>query len=201
MGSNSSTIVEDLRKVCHSDSSHVLAYWYFTFSIQESLDTDNLLCSLIKQLCGGARTLPDRTREYWEKYRSEGPRINSDHLSEVLDSLVSGLEKCGKEIFLVLDALDEYSLLKRREFLSWIQHFSKSHLNVHVLIASRDEIDIRQCLREGVTLDVANGNIGDVNKFIESCLTRIMQGNDDWKSRYRSRMSERMKGAGERYDL
>ena len=187
--------------MCHSDSSRVLAYWYFTFGIQESLDIDNLRCSFIKQLCGGTHKLPDRAREHWEKHCSEGPRINSDHLSEILDSLVFGLEKRGKETFLVLDALDEFPLLERSKFLLWIQHFSKSHLNVHVLIASRDEIDIRQCLGEGVTLDVANGIIGDVNKFIQSCLTRITEGADDWKNEYRSRMYERMTGVGERLIL
>ena len=145
--------------------------------------------------------MPDRAREHWEKHRSEGPKINSDHLSEILDSLVFELHHRGKEIFLVLDALDEYPLLKRREFLLWVQDVSKIHQNVHVLITSRDEIDIRWYLGEGVTLDVANAIIGDVSKFIDSCLSRITQGNDAWKNKYRSRMSERMKGAGERYYL
>ena len=154
---------------------------------------------MIKQLCSGAHTLPDTARKYWEQHRSEGPRINSDHLSETLDSLVFGLQKNGKEIFLVLDALDEYPLLKREELLSWIQHFSKSHHNGHVLITSRDEIDIRGCLGKSVTLDVAHCIIDDVGKFIQSCLSRITQGNDDWKNKYRSRMSERMIGVGERY--
>ena len=184
--------------MCNTDSSHVLAYWYFTFGIQDSLDIDNLRCSIIKKLCWEAHTLPDRAREHWEKHRSEGSRINSDHLSEILDALVLGLQKRAKEIFLVLDALDEYPLIKRTEFLLWIHHFSKNHHNVHILITSRDEIDIRRCLGEGVTLDVANGIIGDVSKFIQSCLSRITQGNDAWKNNYRSRMFERMKGLGER---
>ena len=50
-----------------------------------------------------------------------------------------------------------------------------------------------------MTLDVVNGIIGDVDKFIQSCLTRITQGGDDWKNKYRSRMLERMTGVGERY--
>ena len=185
--------------MCDTNSSRVLAYWYFTFGVQESLDIDNLRCSIIKQLCSGTHTLSDRVREHWEKHRSEGPRINSDHLLKILDSLVFGLQERGKEIFLVLDALDEYSLLKRGDFLLWIQQFSQNHRNVHVLITSRDEIDIRQCLGEDVTYDVANGVVGDVGKFIQSCLSRITQGNDAWKDKYRSRMSERMKGVGERY--
>lgn len=156
------------------------------------------MLSVIKQICASTHTLPNKAREHWEKHRSEGPKIDRELLKDILDSLVLGLRDSNKEVFMVLDALDEYPLSGRKEVLIWLPQFCKKHHNVHVLVVSRDETDIREYIGR-MTLDVAEAVTEDVDQFIQSCITRITNGSDSWKKKYVSRISDRMKGLGERY--
>lgn len=69
-----------------------------------SLDIDNFIPSVIKQICAGTHTLPNKARENWEKHRTEGPKIVRELLKDTLDSLVLGLRDSNKQVFMVLDA-------------------------------------------------------------------------------------------------
>lgn len=61
------------------------------------------------------------------------------------------LETPDRETYLVLDALDEFPELsaaaERKEMLAIIANMAKKHISsLHILVASRDEPDIRESL-------------------------------------------------------
>lgn len=151
----SSSIITDLEKLYASegtDSDYVLAYWYSTFSNQDSVDIENLLSSIIRQLCAGAKRLSGSVRELWKKHHMAGSRPNRASLIETLNAVMVDLNTDDQHAIVVLDALDEYSLVAelassgaqpvsgRKIVLEWLQAFYKKHANAHVLITSRELI-------------------------------------------------------------
>ena len=210
----SSSIITDLERLCASeagDSDYVLAYWYFTFSSQDSVDIENLLRSVIRQLCARAKTLPSNVRELWEKHHMAGSRPNRASLIESLDAVIVGLNSNDQHALVVLDGLDEYPLVaelastkaqscsERKIVMEWLQTFYQRHANIHVMITSRDETNIRKYFGGSAQLDVAKGVTGDVDLFLQSCIDRITEGDDGWKNEFKSKIFDKMRGGNERY--
>ena len=210
--SGSSRIIDDLKSVGESEPSHVLAYWFFTGNNPDSLNRDNLLYCLTRQLCGAAKHIPDSGRELWSQYSGVGTKPTGKLVENVLDSVVIGLQRTGLEVLIVLDGLDEYpvkarpgllgarTVLGREAVLKWLHRFCEKHGNARVLVASRKEDDIKESLGEFITLDVANEITKDVDLFIESCIKRIIKDDGKWKAEFENDMREKMKGASEKYD-
>ena len=212
----SSSIITDLENFCASeatDSGYVLAYWYFTFSNQDSVNIENLLSSIIRQLCAGTKQMPSNVRELWKKHRMAGSRPTNAGLIESLDAVMVGLNTNDRHALVVLDGLDEYPLVAelasskaqpcsgRKAVMEWLQTFYQRHANAHILITSRDETDIRKCFGGSTQLDVAKGLTDDVDLFLQSCIDRITEGDDSWKNEFRLKMIEKMRGGNERYHL
>lgn len=208
----SSSIIDDLEKSCtptSTDSCYVLAYWYFTFNNRDSIDIDNLLSSMIRQLCAGAQKLPKKVHELWSKHYMAGSRPTRASLIDTLNTIVVGLSTNGQHAFVVLDALDEYPLAsrqdtyarqqisKRGDVLQWLHHFCASNSNVHVLVLSRDENDIRSRMSEASKVDVAKCVNGDLNMFVEKYIDRIFQ-EAPWKYKYNSQLLARFQSSGQR---
>lgn len=205
----SSQVIDDLEALCARNPSYVLAYWYFTFSIQSSLDIDNLLSSIIRQLCAKAQALPDNIRELGKSNRAPGSRPTRATLMNVLDSLIVSLNTANQVPFVVLDALDEYPISEghtssgmqqnseRKDVLLWLQNFCAKHENVHVLILSRDENDIRGFLDKALKVDVAESVIDDLHLFVSNCIERIVEERH-WKAQYREAMFSRVEGISEK---
>lgn len=158
---------------------------------------DSLLCSLIKQLCVGTQTLPNKVREHWRKHRNEGPTTIKHLLPAILDSIVIELRITGREVFVVLDALDEYPLPTREELLPWLQELCGHHDNIHILITSRDETDLRECFGKAAKLSVAECVTKDVQVFIEHSVDEILR-RATWKERWRRRIHEAIERISDR---
>ena len=199
----SSTIIDDLQSV--QGPSYVLAYWYFNFSDAKSLDIEELLCSVIRQLCAGAHTLPYQLNELWEKYGNPGSRPAVSVLKDTLDSVVLSIRNDEQDVFVVLDGLDECPRLAEHEFqsserkdiLQWLKNFCRDHSNTRTLVLSRDESDIRSSIGDTTQVDVQKGAVNDLHLFMENCIDRIVQ-EQDWKRNYRDRMSSQMVGVHEK---
>ena len=194
--------------MCAPDSGYVLAYWYFTFTNQRSIDIDSLLSSITRQLCAGARKLDSSVHELWRNHHTAGSRPTRARLIETLDRVMVSLGTEGQHALIVLDALDEYPdevmqassgasrSSERNDVLGWLQDIHK-HPNVHILVTSRDEADIRESFKEAVVLDIAQDLMGDLDLFIEGFIDDIVRRRP-WKDKYRKQMSDRLKHSGER---
>lgn len=202
----SSTIIDDLQSV--QRPSYVLAYWFFSFSDPKSRDIEELLCSVIRQLCAGAHTLPYQLNELWEKYGTAGSRPTVLILKDTLDSVVLSIKTDEQDVFIVIDALDECPIFaeqtsdaqkssERRDILQWLKKLCHDHSNLRILVLSRDESDIRTSIGESTQVDVEKGVIDDLHLFIENSIDRIVKEHE-WKQEYRAQMSSRIEGIREK---
>ena len=208
--SGSSRIIDDLKSLSESEPSHVLAYWFFTDNNLDSLNNDNLLYCLTRQLCGGSKHIPDSVRELWSQNSGAGTKPTGRLVGNMLDSVVTELQKIRLNVLIVLDGLDEYpakarpgllgarTVPGREAVLKWLHRFCEKHKNVRILVTSRGEDDIKESLGKVMTLDVAEEITEDVDLFIESCIERITKGDGKWKLSFRDDMREKMKGASEK---
>lgn len=192
----SSKIIDHLEV---AKSTGVLSYWYFSFSDRETQNIHNLLCSVIRQLCAGTNEIPQRVRQLREKHEKVGSRPGTDTLTEILDSIIAGLGD-EKDVFLVMDALDEFpahvqqdisksakegQLFHRGHLLDLIRKLNEKHSNLHVLVTSRDEVDIHARLRAAIPLNIYDSIAGDVELFVNRSVERLVDENP-WKKKFQT---------------
>ncbi|ORY56389.1 uncharacterized protein BCR38DRAFT_505334 [Pseudomassariella vexata] len=141
----SSTVFENLEKI--EACSQNLLYFYFDFTNTEKHSFEKLICSLIHQLYYKS----EKVRRYLDSPNSSfdnGRRRPSiDLLSTTLQNM---LQQAG-EVWIVLDALDE---CKTRKYyptgglLPWIRNLRDLQTNIHLLITSRPEQDIKETVEK-----------------------------------------------------
>ena len=185
----SSKIIDDFELACNTRVDEVLAYWYFTFSDRGSLNMHNFLCSIIRQLCAGAQTLPDYVRQLWKKHIIPGSRPSIDQITETLKFLVLELEEAGKRVSMVIDALDECprtaeqdefktanesQISTRQDVLNQITRLNQDFPHIRILVSSRDEVDIRQAIGDADSLDVADTVAGDIELFVHNSVSQMV---------------------------
>jgi len=118
-----------------------------------------LMRSLIKQLYCCRPNTPEAV-EALHEYRKNGQNPDPDDLRNALTATIRGFSG----VYLVLDALDEYSLEAsgRKRLLDFIRQIQNSGLqNLHIVCTSRREVDIEKALMPICSTSVT-GNI-DVN--------------------------------------
>jgi hypothetical protein len=115
--------------------------------------------SLIKQLYCCRPNTPEAV-EALHEYRKNGQNPDPEDLRNALTATIRGFSG----VYLVLDALDEYSLEAsgRKRLLDFIRQIQNSGLqNLHIVCTSRREVDIEKALMPICSTSVT-GNI-DVN--------------------------------------
>jgi hypothetical protein len=141
------------------DPQVALAYFYFRFDDKETPNTLALMRSLIKQLYCFRPNTPEAV-EALHEYRKNGQNPDLDGLRNALTATIRGFSG----VYLILDALDEYSLEAsgRKRLLDFIRQIQNSGLqNLHILCTSRREVDIEKALKP-ICSTTITGNI-DVN--------------------------------------
>lgn len=145
----SSTIINHLTNICSNDSNSILGYFYFDFNDPTKQSVQNCLSSLLAQLCNQVEKISEELITIYEEC---GKGCNAPKVNELVLCL-SLFTKAKKvdNIFLVLDALDECPKFgddgQRAELLKVLKiiHSFESS-NIHLLVTSRQEIDIREAL-------------------------------------------------------
>ncbi|TVY25789.1 Ankyrin repeat and KH domain-containing protein mask [Lachnellula hyalina] len=139
-GAFSSTIIEQMKLHCDKPDS-ALAYFYFDFSDSEKQKLSNLLSSLLAQLCSKAACLPEQMTEWYKKCGNGQHRASVKELSDALSIMMSEFDD---QVFLVIDALDEFARIgERDELLTLLEDIHSWSLpKVHLIVTSRPEPDI-----------------------------------------------------------
>ena len=122
-----------------------------------------IIRSLLYQLCRANPSLITAVnKEHDARYSRSLLSITCDNL---LEEFI-----CGSEpVYIILDGLDECKEVERKQLLRTILHLWKTCSNLHVLIASRKEVDIRQALETGCeTLLLEEKNRTDIKRFVTS---------------------------------
>ncbi|KAH8806809.1 hypothetical protein DL96DRAFT_1536582 [Flagelloscypha sp. PMI_526] len=122
--------------------SCLTAYYYFEFSNPSTLSEEALLCSLISQLSHAA---PPQLRAVYERHNHGALQPQLGTLRTLLLDIAFASQK---QIYLIIDALDEVPELQRKYLLQSLRTFATSVNggSVHMMVTSRDELDILRAL-------------------------------------------------------
>ncbi|KAF7974428.1 hypothetical protein HWV62_12148 [Athelia sp. TMB] len=172
-----SSAIENVKKSCRNKSLVGYAYFFFDgTSAQSKLAThESLIRSLIMQFSDRLDGIHPALADLYDledKGRHQ-PLISSleDTLLEIIKTFTSA--------YIIIDALDECA--EQRKLLTWIQYItSQTSSNLHLLVTSRLEPDIKNCLCALSTIEemaVADKQASsDIRHYINARLSEI----DGW---------------------
>ena len=120
-----------------------------------------ILRSLLYQLCRANHSLIPAVNKEQDDRHNRGLLLNN--WGKLLEKLI-----CGSEpVYIILDGLDECDEIERKQLLGVILGLWQNCSNLHVLVASRKEVDIRRTLETNcVALIVEEKNRTDVKRFV-----------------------------------
>lgn len=138
----SSSVVDALK----ADPLLLLAYFYFDFSDPEKQDCRGLVASLLLQI--GIRS--QASINYLKRERSSDPSGDYPTYESLLSMLFQILGFSGRT-YIVIDALDECPESAREKgLLNFFRQLAGlsmgSNVDVHLLVTSRLEHDLRDCM-------------------------------------------------------
>lgn len=171
----SSTVIDDLGRICELDPYKYLAYWYFHFGDDFTKSVYSMARSLIRQLSWSP--LPSSLVKLWNKHRIPGSEPDLQTILSVLDDLLSSIPDQG-QVYLVFDALDECpdspnADSERKLLLSVIVDLLERHKDkVHILATSRPEKDIKDKLERFSTVDLEAHLAEDMKQFVTAAISR-----------------------------
>lgn len=132
-----------------------------------------MLRSILRQLCSNEPQVPTAVQELHKRCEESG---YSPSKKDLEDALIETIKKLGKEVYILLDALDEIpeSGKKRAQVLQHITTIVRhGNRNLHILATSRDELDIRRSLGSlsggGTPIETSEVD-PDIAKYVRSCL-------------------------------
>ena len=167
----SASIIEDLRDYCKLHKSSVVAYYYIDFSDTANANVGGILRSLMKQICIGTDRLPKVVESLCSQHRASGQQPSTPSLISVLHALE---EELGIQLFIVIDALDEYLEQERAELLhAIISLLGEGSTTMRILVTSRAEHDIEFSLSPAATeiLAVENEKVdADIKIYVRQRL-------------------------------
>ncbi|KAL2062775.1 hypothetical protein VTL71DRAFT_5847 [Oculimacula yallundae] len=150
-------------------SRTTVLHFYFDFMNQLQSTTRAFLASLLEQIARRLNIIPEPLKELYTSNENRVP--DTEGLSRCLKKIIKTMEE---EVYIVVDGLDESS--ERKEILSLTSAILSWKLpQVRILIASRDEADIRICIEQSpaVELSIKEGLlIEDIRTNIDRELER-----------------------------
>lgn len=158
----SSTIIAHLQSICRAEEQKLLICWYFESDNKATRSVKGMLRSLIQQLCRKMDNFPAAVKTLAEQYKGNlAAEPETEELMVILNTIIDSIEK---DIFLVLDALDECGeegtssgqqtlkdLMHQIQLL--VENGEKGHGNFHLLMTSRDVGDIRTTFKNFASSD------------------------------------------------
>lgn len=170
-------VIKHLEEKCEHDRSVGLAYIYCNFRRHHEQSVDNILASLIKQLCQRMSFLPEDIKTLYAQHKKRQTRPELDELFESLSVLLGHFSK----IFIVVDALDEYSSRDEalRRLLSELFRL-QSNSTVSIFATSRHSPVIQSAF-DGCLQQEIFAAAEDVEAYLRdhmSDLSRVVLGNN-----------------------
>ncbi|KAI5843808.1 hypothetical protein DFP73DRAFT_594819 [Morchella snyderi] len=133
-----SLVLEHISTKYSLDSRTGIAFVYFNFQDQENQKPIDIISTMIKQLARRKDVIPSSLRQFYKTYHRDA-RFPT---KEKLEVQLLEISKTFDQVFLIMDAMDEFE--DRKEFLSMITRFvaGGSQMRFKVFVTSRKEGDI-----------------------------------------------------------
>jgi hypothetical protein len=136
-----SSIVEDVSRDCECDAGKAIGYYYFSFSTLDEQPPELMVKSLISQISEKCVKIPGSLESVLSSDPTGQRHPPLHKLLEILHAILKELPAS----YIILDALDECT--DREGLLDIIIKMRRWELeNLHMLVLSRDELDIRHSI-------------------------------------------------------
>ncbi|RDA96188.1 hypothetical protein CP533_1689 [Ophiocordyceps camponoti-saundersi (nom. inval.)] len=141
------TVVDHLR-----DGSRIVLPFYFDFRDKSKTTVDSMLHCVVSDLCKTSRDCRHELDSLYKSCGSGGKQPDTDSLSISLVSVMSKV-KCPKDVYIVIDALDECT--ERKSLLRRLKQMfdCPETRDIHLLATSRQEQDLQSGLSEWIPED------------------------------------------------
>lgn len=167
----SASVIEAMKEFCKLSRSRVLTYHYIDYNDTPNANVANMLRSLIKQVCVGTDELPKVVQTLCAQHRASGHQPSTPTLISTLQALEATLDL---QIYIVIDALDEYPEDQRPELMNTIQSLvGRDFCNTHVLVTSRAENDIKYTIGQlaSEVICIEKDEVDpDIGLYVRACL-------------------------------
>ena len=120
-----------------------------------------IIRSLLYQLCRANQSLIPAVNKEYDDRQNRSLLLNT--WGKLLETFI-----CGSEpVYIILDGLDECDEVEREQLLKTMLRLCQNCSNLHILVASRKEADIRWTLDSNCkTLIVEEKNRSDIKRFV-----------------------------------
>lgn len=147
------------------------AFFFFTFNDDAKQDSSAMLRALILQLSGQLNDNNEILSRFYTSYRNSTPP------DEALIDCLRQLVRAFDDVYIFLDALDESPRNKHRKdtLQTLTDLWAWSEPGLHLLVTSRNEVDISQVIRDELHL-AADKVIGLNNHFIDDDIESFVSG-------------------------
>lgn len=172
-----STIIEAIKTINNTSSiRQPLVYFYCDFQNEEKQSIVTVAGSLLRQICAALPAIPQVVLNLYRTYQGNGFSVQS---AEIISAFTVVLQQLEKDAYVVIDALDEVpepgKSTKRKDILNFVVKIADgASSKLHLLVSSRNEIDIRETLRPLVhcEVDLESQLVdSDIRKFVRSALS------------------------------
>ena len=156
--------------MAQADESIYILYAFPTYDDSGGNTEMAIIRSLLYQLCRANQSLIPAVNKEHDDRHNRSLLLNT--WGNLLETFI-----CGSEpVYIILDGLDECDEAEREQLLRTILGLWKNCSNLHILVASRKEVDIRRELEKHCeTRTVEEKNRTDINRFV------IRKINDLWR--------------------
>jgi Cdc6-like AAA superfamily ATPase len=147
-----SLIIQNVKR--QMDEDDAVSYFFCDYKNVATHDPSNILKSLAKQLALQGKGAFSILEKFYDRFHSEGslPTVPSP---EELRDLVVAICQSFSHTFIIVDGLDECTG-DRSYVVRLLSSCNTVEItNVRILLASRDELDIRKCLSSYVGVSIA----------------------------------------------
>jgi len=164
-----------------------VAYIYCDYRDQTNQTVVHILGSFLKQLLSAAiHTVPEAIINELEAIQTQGKRVETSNVIQMLKSVVSQLDVC----FLCIDALDELEPRVRLELLKLLQSTARifltgrPHIQTEVnnsedaIHITADRGDIKAYLNHGIEQDIEI-NPGEMNESLKQSILDVILSKSD----------------------
>ncbi|KAF5548839.1 ankyrin repeat L25 [Fusarium mexicanum] len=171
----SSTVIENIQNSLPQLRDSVLLYFYITFTDKRKQSLEAILTSLIGQLYYRCQASRPPITSLYSQCGSGKSEPNIEQLKSTLRQMLS----LAGQVFIVIDALDEYQnrSTQRHELFSWIESFGIERVNTHLLVTSRPEHDIKTSIEtwadSSSIIPLQTDNVDrDISGYIRDVVTK-----------------------------
>lgn len=165
------TIIDDLRQYFNQDADVVVAYLYCNYNRQSEQDLHQILATIVRQLFQERTLIPDAVTKLYVRHRDRQTRPSIDELKSLLQILV----QLHRQVFILVDALDECSIRGRCRDLFLDELFllqAQTKASVNILATTRFVPDIVDCFSTHPRLEI-RAHREDIERYLDTRMPEI----------------------------